>query len=147
MKLTRHGKCLVPPLIDVAGAGCPSVSVPSLAVSSSQPGHERRQFGVSAGPQHKVEVVRHETVRETSQRNALLRLANHFQERSVIGGPIKEPESTDAAIQNVKDDVSRSNPPSIWHGVAVIKVLANTQAERETQVCIFVRNDSRGRFR
>jgi len=61
-----------------------------------------------------------------------LRLANHFQERSVVGGPIKEPESTDAAIQNVKDDASRSNPPSIWHGVAAIKMLANTRAERET---------------
>jgi len=79
-----------------------------------------------------VEVVRHETVRETSQRNALLRLANDFQERSVICWPIKEPESTDAAIQNVKDDASRSNPPSIWHGVAAIKDLANTRAERET---------------
>ena len=54
-----------------------------------------------------------------------MRLAKHLEERQVISGSIKKPESADATIQDVKHDASRSEPPSIWHGVAAIKFLAN----------------------
>lgn len=130
VKVTRHRKCFVPPLVDVAGASGPSPCVPSFAVSRSQPGHERRQFGVCAGPQHKMEMVWHETVRQTPDRNAHLRLAKHLEERPVISRSIKQPESANATIQDVKHDSSRSDPPSIWHGVAAIKFLANIRRER-----------------
>jgi hypothetical protein len=67
------------------------------ASATGQQSTERRQFGVSAGPQHKMEMVGHEAVRQTSDRNALLRLAKDLKERPVICGSIKEPESADAA--------------------------------------------------
>jgi len=77
-----------------------------------------------------MEMVWQEAVRQTSDRNALLRLAKHPEERPVISGSIKEPEPPDATIQDVKNDTRRSDPSSIWHGVAVLKFLANIHGER-----------------
>ena len=76
-----------------------------------------------------MEMVGHEAVRQTSERNALLRLAKHLEERPVVSGLIEEPKPADASIQDVKDEASGSDSPSIWHGVAVSKFLANIHGE------------------
>jgi hypothetical protein len=127
MGITRHWKGLVAPLIDVTGAGGLSPSVPSLAVSRGQPRHERRQFAVDSGPQHQVEVVWHETVRQTPHRHALLRLAKYPEESAVVLGSIKKLQSPDSPIQDVEDDTGRSGPRSVWHDRVAIKILANNR--------------------
>ena len=113
--VTRHRKCLVPPLIDVARAGRLPIRVPSFAMSRRQPRHERRQFAVSSRPQHQMEVAWHEAVRQTPHRDSLLGLGKYLEERAVVSGPLEEPELADASIQDVKHDSSRSDPLSIWH--------------------------------
>jgi hypothetical protein len=117
VRVTGHRKGFVPPLIDVARAGRPSICVPSFAVGRGQPRHERRQFAVSSRPQDQMEVVWHEAVRQTPHGDSLLGLAKHLLERAVVSGSIEKPESADASIQHVKHNSSRSNPLSIWHGV------------------------------
>jgi hypothetical protein len=76
-----------------------------------------------------MEVVGHQTVRQTSNRNALLGFPKYLEERAVVSGLIKQPESTDTSIQDVKDDARCSNSASIWHAYAAIKMLANLHAE------------------
>ena len=71
-----------------------------------------------------MKVVWHQTVSQASQRNALLRLPKHREEGAVILGLIKELESADAPIQDVKDDTGRSGSSSIWHDVVAFKILA-----------------------
>lgn len=93
-----------------------------------------------------MKVVWHEAVRQTSHRDPPLGLAKHLEERAIVSGPIEEPESADPPIENVKDDPSCSNPQSIWHACAAIKIFANTYGQMETRVSLFSRKDSRGPY-
>jgi hypothetical protein len=91
-----------------------------------------------------MEVIWHEAIRQTPHWDSLLGLAEHLEERAVVCGSIEEPEPTDTSIQDVKHDSSSSDPLSIWHDDAAIKIFANTHGQMETRVSVFVRKDSRG---
>ena len=82
-----------------------------------------------------MEMAWHQAVRQTSHRNAVLGLAKHLQKRAVIPGPIKELESADGSIQDVKNEAGCSDSRAIWHGVCAIKMLANKpEIERDGEM-------------
>ena len=102
MMVGRDGEGLEAPLIYVSGAGRSAPGVPTFAVGYSQPEHEGRQLPITRGPQHQVEVVRHEAIGETAHRHALLSLREKPQEGGVVSGLIKEAHPPYPPIENMK---------------------------------------------
>src|SRR5215471_20103017 len=106
---------------------CPSrssVRVPALAVRCGQPSHERRKLAVSLRPQHEVEVVRHQAVRQTPHRNPFLCFGKHLDEGEVIAGPIEQGQPANTSIKDVKYDARHSESLSIRHSAVVLKIPA-----------------------
>src|SRR5262245_57823335 len=130
---------------------CPSrssVRVPALAVRCGQPSYERRKLAVSLRPQHEVEVVRHQAVRQTPHRNTSLSFGEDVDQREVLAGAIEQGEPANPSIKDVKYDARHSDSFSIRHGAAVLKIPARIQAdghaEMETGGSTEARKDSRG---
>ena len=86
MPVSLDGKRLEAALVQLAGAGGMMVGVPALGVGEGQPAHEiGKQFFLPAPrPEHEVEMIGHQHIRENPQREMPVR----FGERALKGGVV-----------------------------------------------------------
>jgi Fe2+ or Zn2+ uptake regulation protein len=63
-----------------------------------------------------MEMVRHEAVRQTPNRNALLSFVENPEERPVVTRSIEQLQSANTSIHDVKDDATHSDSLAIRHG-------------------------------
>ena len=75
MAVCLHRKGFVPALVHRAGADRAPAAMPAFTVGASHRVHETSLRVVVGRPEHEVKVIRHDAVRQDSDRDASLGLA------------------------------------------------------------------------
>jgi len=125
MIVILHGERLVPSLVERASAFSLAEVMPAFAVHHLKPSHEFHHLAVSGGPHDEVKVVGHHAVRQESYRRSLLPFLQRTHEGSIGLRVFEHRQSTNAAIQNVKNDTSAPVKASSWHSKPLFNSLAN----------------------
>jgi hypothetical protein len=77
MPIPLNWKTLESALIEWAGAGGVMMGVPSLGMRDREQAHKFAELAIPLRPNHKVPVVRHQTVADNSNRQQFVRSLNN----------------------------------------------------------------------
>ena len=125
MLVGLHGKRLEPPLVQVPRAARVMLGMPAHGVGVCQPAEKPGQFAIGLRPEHEMPVIGHHAVRQESYRRSLLSFLQRTHEGSIGLRVFEHSQSTNAAIQNVKNDTSAPVKASPWHSQPLFNSLAN----------------------
>lgn len=100
-----HGKGLVAALIQVPHADAAPIFEPEADVRERESLHERRQVAVVFRPEHQVLVIGHQAIRAHPHGPDSERLLDDAFRSVVIAVVVEEAQATDAAVEDVIDDV------------------------------------------
>jgi hypothetical protein len=92
--------------------------MPRASVRPGQPVHESRELIVIFRPQHEVKVCRHQAEHQQPDWDAAACLIEQPLELRIVGGGVKQPLATDAAIEDVEDEAPGSSSRSSGHAPA-----------------------------
>ena len=109
--LDRKG--LEPALPNVSARVVPAVVAQN--VGCKQPLHPSTQLTISVGPEHQVEVVRHQTPSQDPHRHACTGLLDKFDEPLVVVILVKNILLRVAAVQNMIANSSDGSSCGSWH--------------------------------
>src|SRR5271166_4440284 len=121
MLVALHRKRLVSTLVDMAQSRIAPVFLPATHMGDRQPLHKGRQLAIALRPQKQVPVVGHHRVRTNPHRRLIKSILQNLLECLVVGRFLEQLHSRHAAIQDVKNHSTKSDPRCSWHRRTIIQ--------------------------
>jgi len=131
-----HGDGFESPLIHCSSARAAAECVPTACMCACQPVQELRQVTVIVSEHHKMPMIRHQAVREQTNRDSRLGFTQQILERRVVRVGVEQASAFRTAIQRVKDHSLRVGARSSRH-VDGANLLARTVPPRKESRPLF----------
>ena len=115
MPVRLDGKRFEASLIEMSGAACLVVGMPTHRVHDRQPTEKLTHLIRGFGPHDKMPVIRHRHHRINRQGNDLPCLIEHSREGGIIFRLLEDRQSCHRSIENVEDFSRRTNALGTRH--------------------------------